>query len=133
MSAKPWAESHALEMRIAFRALADKFDLDGERFCALLLSREAYDASQAERYARVLLGKVSVAGHEADAILRRVRCLAEGRLVRDEHWKIRVPRATWYGPYHSHEEAREDFRSLDLTGTDRGARIVRVTRIRRAS
>jgi hypothetical protein len=135
VSEKPWTEAHQREMRIAFRRLADHLDLDGNAYCAgLLTSGAARGADETESRARGLLSVVSVEGDEADAILRRVRALAERRLVREtgERYGIRfpegapAPRLTWEG-------AKCDAKKWRDSGSPhvRAVRI-HVTRIRRA-
>jgi hypothetical protein len=57
-------------------------DLDGETYCASQLSRWAGSAVESEAVARKLLSVVSVEGVEANAFLRKVRAIAEARLVR---------------------------------------------------
>ncbi len=65
--------------------------------------------------------------------VRRVRALAEGRMVRETQWRIRVPgEPSWYGPYESREAADRDLGIMRHNQGKPSARVVRLTRIRRA-
>jgi hypothetical protein len=136
MSARPWGEAHRREALIRiFEIGAELARAHGKAAAHRTLSPwfghmgPAADPTYTEAQFRELLSgplvefaRTTLTPARIDAEVRRVRALAEGRLVRETVW--RRDEDPGFGDL---------FSTKDLAGGGVGLRSVRVTRIRRAA
>lgn len=127
VDARPWGEAHRREaLRRTYEIAAEH---SADHRVARQFGSDAWSGVQDERSFRLymMLGGLDAARIDREA--RRVRALAEGRLVRETVWRLaadpdgfddEIP-----GTYDSEAEAR-------VVAAQTGQRLVPVTRIRRA-
>lgn len=129
MSAKPWIEAHRREaLRRTYEIAAEMQPYEA---AWLTQGAESYAKNEVawrnnlsdENSAALSVGRI-------DREVRRVRALAEGRLVRETTWRVEYPtgnndRSVWTNLADAREEAKPNKWRV-------AARVVRVTRIRRA-
>lgn len=123
---KPWTDTHKRESALALLHEAQTLLLDGDEERALDATNEAIAVlADARDHAGCSTEHLRIAaaalGLSASRILRRVRGLAEGRLVRETAYRSGGP----HGACHEGPDAREKARA----GLCASGYLARVTRI----
>lgn len=119
---KPWTDAHRREAAAAFcEAARDTILRGADPTRALDGARGGWSVESEDRF-RLYLSYLDGFGQDATihATVRRVRALAEGRLVRDKGWRVD---REWYA---------DDEKALAKRQSYPGMPLLRVARIRRA-
>lgn len=125
---RPWTEAHRREAHDRAYELAAELMREDRPRQAYELLEAPWNMAQEEATWRADLG-CAFDATRVDREVRRVRALAEGRLVRETTWFVRYHNGTYSQTVPTREQA------VEIVGKAKGrnehSRIVRVTRIRR--
>lgn len=125
MSSKKWGEAHRREaLRRTYEIAAElssQFPIDADEMC---MSAGMY-AESAEKFRTNLKGYGDIDATRIDREVRRVRALAEGRLVREMVWNYRREDAE--------PEGEIGQMKAHMIKDQSGGKVIRITRIRRAT
>jgi hypothetical protein len=134
MKAKPWTEAHKREgYGAVVRAAIEVAQAGDERRAKSILGAVLWSGAS-EAHLRDGLSEAYPDDHaRVDREIRRVRALAEGRLVRETVWRAVSRLGDVSNDFQERAPLVAALRDAGRTREANGDRLVRVTRIRKAS